>query len=1090
MILGMRTSVSTLAITAVISQSFLLGASDYSAVTPTSTNVSVSRAGNAMIYDSTGKLTYAPNNLLTYSNTFNAGTWAAVNSVRGANSLTDNATNGGHSVQFPTVGFTQGVRSFLYVEAQASSLSQIMVFSLNSEGKGVGFDLSNGTTFTPSGITLPASYGIINIGSGWYGCWISVTPTSTATSTTPGAIYCCSGGAYSYAGTGQTVNLRSASYSAVTYETTPRTSDQVITTTSAYYGPRLDYDPATLAFKGLLVEGSRTNSWYPSGSSSAMSVSNTTLTDNAISPDGTTNAATFAENASTATHWAYNNNLAGTLATGTTFAYSLHVKANTCSTIYLNIQASANNYITAVFDVGSANSSATQTSVGSSSGTIVSTTQTASGNGWYRITIVGSVTGSTTPALGMTNASTGNTFTTVGLISYAGTSRNMYVHGAQVEAGSFATSYIPTTTASVTRAAETMTLPSYASQLVVTTRIDEQTGATYYDNIAPGATFTPNNGWISSLRVYTGASAGTQAVPSWLDNSGTTGNRMLYDSTGKLTYAPNNMLTYSQDATNGAWSKSNVTVTGAAGSAPDGTTTAVLVTPAATNTTHRIAQSATTGFSVLYSLYVKANGYTKVGIWDSATTGAYASFDCSGSGSVLDSGLGGSSASILSVGNGWYRVSFKATVNGTNSFAVQVLPASYTTGTINVVWTADGTSGVYLWGAQLEPVTYQTAPGAYIPTTTAAVYQPRFDYDPSTLAAKGLLIEESRVNLLTYSGDITAANWIGSSGISFGTPTTAPDGSARLARIIESNTNVQHALISNSVAFSAGTYTVSIYAKAGERSILQLLVGGLVNATDFANFNLATGAIGSYSGNVPTITSVGNGVYRCVWSFTAAAASATVFALTQISTSAARYTAYLGDGTSGLYVWGAQLEAGSFATSYIPTVAASVTRVADVVKFGGAAFTSMQTATQGTIVSQYKLLALSTAATQEIYNIDSGSAANAIYIRANNAAGSMETVAYVGGASQGFLVWSGSVTTNVSRCAYGYALNNTGLSVNGDNAALDTTYTVPSGFTRATLGCRANSAAFLNGHIQSFAYYNQRLSDATLKTKSTVGAPL
>ena len=168
-----------------------------------------------------------------------------------------------------------------------------------------------------------------------------------------------------------------------------------------------------------------------------------------------------------------------------------------------------------------------------------------------------------------------------------------------------------------------------------------------------------------------------------------------------------NLLTYSEQFDNAAWTKTGMLAFGSgstvnATAAPDGTTTADLLTPDTSSSTKAIRLIVTGAGANTWSFYAKANGYTKVGIWDYATSGAYAAFLLSGAGSVLDSGSGASNATIASVGNGWYRCSFTATVTGSLGFSMQVLSPSYTTGSVNSAWTPNGTDGVYLWGAMLN----------------------------------------------------------------------------------------------------------------------------------------------------------------------------------------------------------------------------------------------------------------------------------------------------------------------------------------------------------------------------------------------------
>jgi hypothetical protein len=102
-----------------------------------------------------------------------------------------------------------------------------------------------------------------------------------------------------------------------------------------------------------------------------------------------------------------------------------------------------------------------------------------------------------------------------------------------------------------------------------------------------------------------------------------------------------------------------------------------------------------------HSIYVKADGYSKVGLRDAnAVSGMYAAFDLS-TASVIES-ASSINAAIDDVGGGWFRISAAFTTPAAQRFSVHVLPPSYTSGIIDGIWTGDGVSGVYIWGAQLE----------------------------------------------------------------------------------------------------------------------------------------------------------------------------------------------------------------------------------------------------------------------------------------------------------------------------------------------------------------------------------------------------
>lgn len=183
--------------------------------------------------------------------------------------------------------------------------------------------------------------------------------------------------------------------------------------------------------------------------------------------------------------------------------------------------------------------------------------------------------------------------------------------------------------------------------------------------------------------------------------------------------ARTNLCLQSQTFDNAAWTKDNGATVADQTVAPDGTTTADTFVPTAASAQHRfIASNVTVTSAATYAMsyYVKPNGYTKVGIREGVGSGAYAAFSLSGAGSVLDAGTG--TGSVEALANGWYRITLVSAASGTTFRGdLWVLDPSYTSGVITGNWTANGTSGIYPWGAQLELGGF---PSSYIPTTTAS----------------------------------------------------------------------------------------------------------------------------------------------------------------------------------------------------------------------------------------------------------------------------------------------------------------------------------------------------------------------------------
>jgi len=426
--------------------------------------------------------------------------------------------------------------------------------------------------------------------------------------------------------------------------------------------------------------------------------------------------------------------------------------------------------------------------------------------------------------------------------------------------------------------------------------------------------------------------------------------------------AEENLVLYSQEFDNAYWTKTDTTITAnSATTAPDGTTTADLLYPNSTGTDRFVYRSSVSGLiSTVYtfSFYAKASGinWVYVGTLGGGTSPATCAFFDLQNGVVGQTGSFFTSATITSVGNSWYRCIVIGTTAVASIFPLIGLANANNSSTV----TASGTNGVLLWGAQLEQRSSATA---YTATTTQAItnYIPvlqtaasgvaRFDHNPTTGESLGLLIEEARTNSLTYSAQFDNAAWNKIDATVTMNTVVAPDGTLTGDKVIASATNNVHVAYVQNLA-SSGSITISVFAKAGEYT--WLFLSDTNSVANGAYFNLATGALGTIGANATaTITSVGNGWYRCTVTITATAGSG-IGAYIANANGGINFT---GNGFSGVFLWGAQVEAGSFATSYIPTVASSVTRNADAASMTGTNFSSWFAQGAGTLYAEYATLA-------------------------------------------------------------------------------------------------------------------------------------
>ena len=546
----------------------------------------------------------------------------------------------------------------------------------------------------------------------------------------------------------------------------------------------------------------------------------------------------------------------------------------------------------------------------------------------------------------------------------------------------------------------------------------------------------------------------------------------------QTTPASVNLLTWTQQFDNAVWTKNAITVTANTTVAPDGTSTADTVTESATNDLHAAFQTSTLTALTTHTIsaYVRAGtrsfAMLRVG-GGGFTTGPAIKASLTGAGSTTTIEGPVVSSAITSVGGGWYRVSMTFVSTATTAgYAPQIGP--HNNGSA-VTYLGDG-SGIFIWGAQLEAA---SAASTYT-RNNGGVFPPRFDYDPVTLAAKGLLIEEQRTNLQTYSEDFTNAIWTSATLTIAANSTASPDGTVNADTGTRTTTGVTENMRRATTAQAISTtYTVTVYVKAntaGARLYMRNLAVDNTATTGVVQFNPADGTVSTTYGSTyvgkATMTAAGNGWYRCSITGTTGGTIANNFIDIGVTDGT---SAVGGNAANSVFIWGAQLEAGAFATSYIPTVASQVTRTADSCAIVAPNFSPWYNQSEGTFVVEADGPAIGT---QILTQADDNTANNRITARFSAATSAMVVVTAASGVvalSQGLVV-----ANTPAKVAIAYKQNDCALSFNGTAPALDTLATMPT-VSRLGIGTNASNLEALNGHIRSIRYYPTRLTNAQLQ---------
>jgi hypothetical protein len=346
-----------------------------------------------------------------------------------------------------------------------------------------------------------------------------------------------------------------------------------------------------------------------------------------------------------------------------------------------------------------------------------------------------------------------------------------------------------------------------------------------------------------------------------------------------------------------------------------------------------------------------------------------------------------------------------------------------------------------------------------------------------TLAPKGLLIEEQRSNLLTYSQDFSTG-WLTVAAAVTTNTTNAPDSTATADTLVPNTASTTHYTYQTISMTSGVSYTMSVYVKASGYNRVMLRESTTLGL--FVIFDVVSGTVVSNNFATGTISDAGNGWYRCSMTVSAPATASTVMSVICMNNTGTTYAnaTFVGDGTSGIFIWGAQLEAGAFATSYIPTVASQVTRAADSASIIGNNFARWYNQTEGTIYANF---AGGLGNNPTLVSVSTGVSTNPVSAYRNSASASPSTVFK-------YRTFNGSTqcdingtSTSAQKIAFAVKAADYAVSENGATALTQASGLGPATADSLRLGWDApNGGRYWNGTIQRISYYPRRLANTEL----------
>lgn len=352
---------------------------------------------------------------------------------------------------------------------------------------------------------------------------------------------------------------------------------------------------------------------------------------------------------------------------------------------------------------------------------------------------------------------------------------------------------------------------------------------------------------------------------------------------------------------------------------------------------------------------------------------------------------------------------------------------------------------------------------------TVANNVPRLDYTDGGCPV--LLTEPQSTNLVPYSEDFS--QWTTEYATITSNSITSPDGSTNADKLV-ATASVQRQGIKFSLTPS-GDVVQSVFAKKGEYSVIQISDGRAPNL--YANFDLENGVLGSYVDCTPSIEPFANGWYRCVVTYNSTLDINVSRISIAESTTQARLVDFAGNGSDGVYIFGAQVEQGSYPTSYIPTSGSSVTRNADQVYGAGDAATFNDS--EGVLMVE--IAALSSEDLSERHINLSNNGTSYLRIQYGGTTNQIYCFVYINGIGVAD-IRELLGTTNLNKVALRYSSSGYTVYINGLFIETDIFSGDFTSYPLVDLSFNSSSSNNFYGKTKQVQYFNTALTDIEIET--------
>jgi hypothetical protein len=362
---------------------------------------------------------------------------------------------------------------------------------------------------------------------------------------------------------------------------------------------------------------------------------------------------------------------------------------------------------------------------------------------------------------------------------------------------------------------------------------------------------------------------------------------------------------------------------------------------------------------------------------------------------------------------------------------------------------------------------------------------PRLNYpliDGVVQGCPSLLLEPSRTNLVTFSEQFDNAAWVKSFSILTSNAATSPDGYTNADKLIATSVLDGHIVRQPATLTDSTNYSLSVFAKAAEYDFCRLQPTTKDGTSNNTFFNLVTGVVASTGvGHTATIEDFSNGWYRCTIVYNAGTGATTTNQQRIGVSQDGINQSFLGNDSSGIYIWGAMLEAGSYPTSYIPSLTGSqTTRSAETCNNAGDASTFNDS--EGVLMAEIKWLDESGAYRGISVSDGLSNDNNRIQINFNQNTGNLVLNVTVGGVHQA-LYSSTIFPSNFLKVGIKYKENDFAFWVNGIEIYTDNLGITYPANTLSELKFNSPLGAVpFYGNTKQIQYFNTALNDSDLET--------